>query len=42
MAFVLSGEMMLWEAVSNRDLPEVRRLLAKGGDPNMLCPDSLT
>jgi hypothetical protein len=27
--------------VSNRDLPEVRRLLAKGGgDPNMLCPDS--
>jgi hypothetical protein len=41
MAFVLSGEMMLWEAVSNRDLPEVRRLLAKGGgDPNMLCPDS--
>ena len=26
--------------MSNRDLPEVRRLLAKGGDPNMLCPDS--
>eukprot|EP01044_Picomonas_judraskeda_P019489 COSAG03_NODE_4120_length_1678_cov_1.688410_2_plen_89_part_00 len=40
MAFVLSGEMLLWEAVSNRDLAEVKRLLAKGGDPNMRCPDS--
>ena len=40
MAFVLSGEMLHWEAVSNRDLAEVKRLLAKGGDPNMRCPDS--
>ena len=40
MAFVLSGEMLLWEAVSNRDVAEVKRLLAKGGDPNMRCPDS--
>jgi ankyrin repeat protein len=40
MAFLLSGEMLLWEAVSNKDLPEVKRLLAKGADPNMLCPDA--
>ena len=40
MAFVLSGEMLLWEAVSNKELGEVKRLLAKGADPNMLCPDA--
>ena len=44
MAFVSGAgaeQAMLWEAVSNRDLPEVQRLMAKGGDPNMLCPDNI-
>ena len=44
MAFVSGAgaeQAMLWESVSNRDLPEVQRLLAKGGNPNMLCPDNI-
>jgi hypothetical protein len=29
----------LWSAVGARDRTEVARLLARGGDPNMVCPD---
>ena len=29
----------LWQAVGNRDLTEVQRLLRQGADPNMVCPD---
>ena len=29
----------LWQAVGNRDHEEVARLLSRGADPNMVCPD---
>ena len=29
----------LWQAVGNRDLTGVQRLLRQGADPNMVCPD---
>ena len=29
----------LWQAVGDRDLGEVTRLLRQGADPNMVCPD---
>ena len=29
----------LWQAVGNRDREEVARLLQRGADPNMVCPD---
>ena len=40
MAFALNGEGALWDAVTNGDLAEVQRLLKKGADPNMTCPDN--
>jgi ankyrin repeat protein len=40
MAFALNGEGALWDAVTNGDLAEVQKLLKKGADPNMTCPDN--
>jgi hypothetical protein len=40
MAFALNGEGALWDAVSDGDVAQVKRLLESNADPNMTCPDS--
>ena len=40
MAFALNGEGALWDAVSDGDVAQVKRLLNSKADPNMTCPDS--
>jgi len=40
MAFALNGEGALWDAVSDGDVAQVKRLLQTKADPNMTCPDS--